>query len=998
MVETGRQGRWQQTVFLVIALVACGAAAAAQDSPVSVSVVVSGDAVPGGTVVASATVDIQDGSEIQGLHWMQVSGADAMLSGVDTDTVTAVLNTLPAYKDQLIHALSEPGISEDQLPPNVPLPEGEFPGGLQNRFQVVGINPLALEHAGAVVLEIEVTTTSGTYHGEAEIHTALPWSPTAGIHNVPIDVPVLLHGKEQDYYSWRLGRPADSSAAFDDASSQSPSFVPDVSGRYWMYANDDESGEQVTMSIFAGTWQGIVEGQDEDGRPLVDQSCYGCHNDEIAPEVFSDWRQTGHAEILTNNLNTSTHYGPNCFPCHAVGFNHGSDNGGMDDASDYQDFLDSGLINNPGDNWTTMLDEFPHTAKLSNIQCENCHGPQQGGGHTQEGMRSSLASDVCATCHGEPLRHARFQQWQLSAHANYELAIEEGSSGSCSRCHTGNGFLTWLPVLLGDEPGDPTDSIEVTWTEDDVHPQTCQTCHDPHAIGTTSGSDPNATVRISGDTPPLIAGFTATDVGRGAICMTCHNTRRGLRNDDNYDEIDGTSEAARAPHGGAQADVVMGQNAYMVEVGTRGKHSNVEDACVACHMEATPPPPDLSYNSGGTNHTFYARNDICGSCHGFESGESFQAEFEDSMHELQELVEEGHYNLMSDQIDAGNTIDLDGDAMIDSMADVAGIEFSETRGRQAITVVFGNGETVGPMRLTDIDVVPTTGDPVGLYEVAEPILLKSGWNYLLFHNDGSRGVHNPSFATNTVEVSKTEIVEAGIAVGGGEGPGGVACDADFVYWTEIAAHNVGAAGSRWRTDLVARNAGEAAAELDLILRTKSGARMVEGIVGAGAQMAFEDIVGMMDFAGKGSLQICSSQPLEVLSRVYNQSDDGTFGTLVDGFMDGSGLSAGESARLIGLRQLSRAFRTNISVTNTGSSTARVAVTLFAENGDNLHDYTLWVSAGMVVQDLQPFANRAGEPDLGWGFALVEVVEGEGVLASATVVDSKTNDGISVPMK
>ena len=58
-----------------------------------------------------------------------------------------------------------------------------------------------------MVLEIEVTTTSGTYHGEAEIHTALPWSPAAGIHNVPIDVPVLLHGKEQEHYSWRLGRP-----------------------------------------------------------------------------------------------------------------------------------------------------------------------------------------------------------------------------------------------------------------------------------------------------------------------------------------------------------------------------------------------------------------------------------------------------------------------------------------------------------------------------------------------------------------------------------------------------------------------------------------------------------------------------------------------------------------------------------------------------------------------------------------------------------------------
>ena len=163
-------------------------------------------------------------------------------------------------------------------------------------------------------------------------------------------------------------------------------------------------------------------------------------------------------------------------------------------------------------------------------------------------------------------------------------------------------------------------------------------------------------------------------------------------------------------------------------------------------------------------------------------------------------------------------------------------------------------------------------------------------------------------------------------------------------------------------------------------------------------MAFEDIVGTMGVQGKGSMQVCSSQPLELLSRVYNQSDDGTFGTLVDGFMAGTGLSDGESARLIGLRQMSGAFRTNISVTNTGSSTARVNVTLFAANGDELHDYTLWAAAGMVVQDIEPFRTRAEQPDLGWGFAVVEVVEGSGVLTSATVIDSKTNDGMTVPMK
>ena len=101
--------------------------------------------------------------------------------------------------------------------------------------------------------------------------------------------------------------------------------------------------------------------------------------------------------------------------------------------------------------------------------------------------------------------------------------------------------------------------------------------------------------------------------------------------------------------------------------------------------------------------------------------------------------------------------------MITDIADVSGIEFGETRGRQAMTVIFGNGESVGPTRMTDIDVVPAMGDSYAIYDAADPILIKSGWNWNLFHNDGSHGVHNPSFATNTVETSAVEIVEAGIA-------------------------------------------------------------------------------------------------------------------------------------------------------------------------------------------------------------------------------------------
>ncbi|NIV48378.1 MAG: hypothetical protein GWN46_17055, partial [Gammaproteobacteria bacterium] len=284
--------------------------------------------------------------------------------------------------------------------------------------------------------------------------------------------------------------------------------------------------------------------------------------------------------------------------------------------------------------------------------------------------RVSLSSDVCATCHGEPLRHARFQQWQLSGHANYELAIDEGDSGNCSRCHTGNGFLTWLPILLGDEPGDPTASIEVDWAIDETHPQTCVTCHDPHAIGTTSGSDPNATVRISGDTPQLIAGFKAIGAGKGAICMTCHNSRRGLRNDAMFADIATTSEAARAPHGSAQTDVLMGENAFFVNVGVRGPHSFVEDTCVTCHMEATPPPDVLSYNQGGTNHTFFASPDICSECHSeIVDADVLQRIVDEIMHDVQELIEDSWRDELTALIAAGNTIDLNGKATITDVDD-----------------------------------------------------------------------------------------------------------------------------------------------------------------------------------------------------------------------------------------------------------------------------------------------------------------------------------------
>jgi hypothetical protein len=765
--------------------------ATAQDvDPVEVTASAAGDAVPGGVLTATAEVTINDGSTISGYAWMQTSGVPAAVMGADTATAMVTLGSRHEYKDALIEILKEPPIGEDDLPPNVPPPEGEFPGGLQDRYQVVGLNPFSLEEAGLVVLKVTVTTTSGSYSDEVEVHTGLPWKVSTGLENVPAGRTVLLYGKDQaDGYDWTLMGPGASSAALVDADTQSPDFTPDVEGMYTVTEN--VSGTPIV--VYAGTWRGIIVGQDENGRPVSDAGCTGCHNpsDFPAPDLFTPWAQTGHAEIFTNNLNMSPYYSENCFSCHTVRFNPAVDNGGVDDAPDYQDFLSGGLLGSPSpDNWTTMLDQYPDSAQLANIQCENCHGPQNGNNHSfnpddpVHGARKDISSNVCATCHGEPLRHARFQQWQLSGHANYELAIDEGDSGNCSRCHTGNGFLTWLPALEDDDPANNADNIEVTWTLDEVHPQTCATCHDPHNIGTTSGSNTNATVRISDNTPLLLAGFRAVGVGRGAMCMTCHNSRRGLRNDDTFDATTAAGDASRAPHGSVQTDLLMGQNAYLIDVGIRGNHSLVEDSCVKCHMVETPPPDLLAYNQGGTNHTFFAADDVCASCHGpGVTAEGVRAAVEGTLAELKMLQEEAILELMATLIEnappgqqkrsgvsnskgkgrgrKGNVIDLNGLALITDINQIVDLDFGEFRGRQSVTVTLADASVVGPLRVNDIDVFDPRGKLMGnLYDFADPRVVKAGWNYNLVHNDASGGIHNPSFSLAAIDAGIDELLRA----------------------------------------------------------------------------------------------------------------------------------------------------------------------------------------------------------------------------------------------
>ena len=152
--------------------------------------------------------------------------------------------------------------------------------------------------------------------------------------------------------------------------------------------------------------------------------------------------------------------------------------------------------------------------------------------------------------------------------------------------------------------------------------------------------------------------------------MTCHNTRRGLRN-DNVPLTDPT----RAPHGGVQTDLLMGQNAYFVDLGPNdpvlgfppglpASHANTAerfppernlvDTCATCHMVQTPPPPVLSYNLGGTNHTFFASPEICSDCHSFGI-DVVQGPIAANLATLQGGIEDAIVALMAQLIEGSGT-------------------------------------------------------------------------------------------------------------------------------------------------------------------------------------------------------------------------------------------------------------------------------------------------------------------------------------------------------
>ena len=86
----------------------------------------------------------------------------------------------------------------------------------------------------------------------------------------------------------------------------------------------------------------------------------------------------------------------------------------------------------------------------------------------------------------------------------------------------------------------------------------------------------------------------------------------------------------------------------------------------------------------------------------------------------------------------------------------------------------------------------------------------------------------------------------------------------------------------------------------------------------------------------------------------------------------------------------------VGLLNTGDSEARIRIHLFDAAGNEISTPSRILAHGQRLQLQEPFSQLAGRNDIVGGYAVVEVLDGEGVVVYASVIDNLSGDPVYVP--
>lgn len=555
---------------------------------------------------------------------------------------------------------------------------------------------------------------------DGKIDTSKYHSPSTGLKVVGIGELVYLKGKEAGgdtvtAYAWTLVPPAGSNAALDATDAEMVTFRPDTTGQFEVQLTITTSSGTADTSVTITSAEYVGVGTVGGLNPsFAKGQCAICHADKEF-----EWQGTGHATKFSRAISGIDHgfYAESCIECHTVGYNEDATavNGGFDDVAQdlgwtFPDTLDPA-------NWDDIVANFPDLAHVSNIQCENCHGP----GSLHKGDKTkidvTIEEGMCSKCHDELPYHWRSTQWKRSAHSR-GVAFAAGRS-SCAGCHSGYGFIDRMDNKTELRSGFPQIS--------------CAVCHDPHSAANEHQ------VRREADVT-LFNGEVISFGGIGKLCMNCHLSRR---DSEVYVQ---EYHSHFGPHGSPQTDMLAGTNAisFGIHIPSSNHKEVVSEACVTCHMAETPEAGepgehwigDHTWNmewDGGTPED--ATDDVynvaaCQECHG----------------------------AITSFADLKAKSDYDGDGVIESaQAEIHGMleelgKLLPPLGDPAVSV-------------TQDDYDPTLPGLTSQQIAKRQLFLKAAYNYLFVEEDGSYGVHNFQYAVNLLKAAHQALTTGSLGAG-----------------------------------------------------------------------------------------------------------------------------------------------------------------------------------------------------------------------------------------
>jgi hypothetical protein len=217
----------------------------------------------------------------------------------------------------------------------------------------------------------------------------------------------------------------------------------------------------------------------------------------------------------------------------------------------------------------------------------------------------------------------------------------------------------------------------------------------------------------------------------------------------------------------------------------------------------------------------------------------------------------------------------------------------------------------------------------------------------------------------------------------------------------VVARTPGAAGTRWASELRVANLGPERVAVDVELRwhdesePRTATRRIE--IAGGAVAASDDVVGSLlgVESAVGSLRIVpvgGPARVEVASRTYNRTSEGTFGQAVPAVVQGS-TGPVEVLHLDG----HGSWRSNLGLCEVSGGDALLAVELFDGNGTRVGDTRVVELEPYQQVQIDRVHDQLGAPSIDNCRAVIRRDRGDGLfVVYGSVVDGRTGDAIFVP--